>query len=164
MKTKSILVLAIAFLFDVNVSFANDRIPFCKSLTVAPEANQVIIAVPADERFVLLKLYANSPIQNWHLDIDNQVLLAGTISVQISANNFIYKTYVHDFPDSCVVVPAGKTLTAVNKNATGYKLELTLIGYSERTDTCLMSDLNGDHKVDFEDFALFANQWLASSS
>jgi hypothetical protein len=164
MRTKSILVLAVVFLFDVNMSFANDRIPFCKSLTVAPEVNQIIITAAANERFVLRKLYADSPIQNWHLDVDNQVLLAGTISVQISSNNFVYKTYVHDFPDSCVVVPAGKTLTAANKNSTGYKLELTVIGYFETIDTGLMADLNGDQKVDLQDFALFADQWLDSSS
>jgi len=161
---KSILVLAIAFLFNANVSFANDRIPFCKSLTVAREANEVIITVPENERFVLLKLYADSPIQNWHLDIDNQVLLAGTISVQIGSTYYLHKTYVHDFPDSCVVVPAGKTLTAVNKNATGFELKLTLIGYFEEIDTGLVSDLNGDHKVDFADFAILANEWLATSS
>jgi len=164
MKSKSILVLTIAFLFTGNVSFANDRIPFCKSLTVAPEANEVIITVPENERFVLLKLYADSPIQNWHLDIDNQVLLAGTISFQSLIDGRSYKTYVHDFPDSCVVVPAGKTLTAVNKNATNYELKLTLIGYFEEIDTGLVSDLNGDHKVNFEDFAILANEWLTTLS
>ncbi len=165
MKSKSNLVLAIAFLFNVNVSFANDRIPFCKSLTVASEANEVIITIPGNERFVLLKLYADcASNQNWYLDIDNQVLLAGTISVDRWTGDILHKTYVHDFPDSCVVVPAGKTLTAVNKNAAGYELKLTLIGYFEEIDTGLVSDLNGDHKVDFADFALLANEWLATSS
>ncbi len=161
---KSILVLAIAFLFNGNVSFANDRIPFCKSLTLEPEVDEVIVAVPENERFVLLKLYADCDIsRNWHLDIDEQVLLAGTISFQVQTGNFFYKTYVHDFPDSCVVVPAGKTLTAVNENAMGCKFNLTVIGYLEQANSGLVSDLNGDSEVNFEDFAIFADQWLASS-
>lgn len=165
MRSKSIIVLTIVFLFNGNVSFANDRIPFCKSLMVAPEANEVIITVPENERLVLLKLYADSyENQNWHLDIENQVLLPGTISTHISGNAKIHKTYVHNFPDSCVVVPAGKALTAVNKDATGYELRLTLIGYFEEIDTGLVSDLNGDHKVDFADFAILANEWLATPS
>jgi len=165
MGSKSILVLVIAFLFSVDVSFAKGRIAFCKNLTVVPEANEVIITVPENERLVLLKLYADcSSNQNWHLDIDNQVLLAGTISYQLWMTDIFHKTYVHDFPDSCVVVPAGKTLTAVNKNAAGYELKLTLIGYFEEIDTGLVSDLNGDHKVDFADFAILANEWLAISS
>jgi hypothetical protein len=145
------------------LSFANDRIPFCKSLTVAPEANEVIITAPENERFVLLKLYADSyENQKWHLDIDEQILLLGTISVLINGNAKVYNNYVHDFPDSCVVVPAGKTLTAVNKNAAGNELRLTLIGYFEEIDTGLVSDLNGDHKVNFADFAILANEWLAT--
>lgn len=156
MKTKSILVLAIAFLFNGNAAFANDRIPFCKSMTVVPEANEVIITVPENERLVLLKLYADCyDNQDWHLDIDNQVLLAGTISN--------YNVYVHDFPDSCVVVPTGKTFTAVNKSP-WWTLKLTLIGYFEKIDTGLVSDLNGDGRIDFADFAILANEWLSIPS
>lgn len=164
MESKSILVLAVAFLFNVNASFANGRTPFCKSLTVSPDTNEVILTVPENEQFVLLKLYADCFVsQDWHLDTDNEVLLAGTISVREGMSGYVYKTYVHDFPDSCVVVPAGKTLTAVNANM-DYELKLTLIGYFEEIDTGLVSDLNGDHKVDFADFALLANEWLATSS
>lgn len=160
---KSILVLAIAYLFNSNVSFANNKIPFCKSLTVASEAEEVIVTVPQDERFVLLKLYADCDVsRNWHLDIDDEVLLAGTISFQVQTGNFFYKIYVHDFPDSCVVVPAGKTLTAVNENAMGYELKITFIGYLEQVNSGLLSDLNGDSRVDFEDFAIFADDWLAA--
>ena len=169
MESKSIIVLAIAFLFNGNAAFANDRTPFCKSLTVVPEANEMIITVAENERLVLLKLYADcGENQNWHLDIDNQTLLAGTISYSVVASYTngiaIYKKYVHDFPDSCVVVPAGKTLTAVNKNAGNWKLKLTLIGYFEEIDTGLVSDLNGDHRVDFADFAILANEWLSIPS
>jgi hypothetical protein len=163
-----LVLLGIAFLFNGNTSFANERTPLCKSLTVSPEANEVILTVPENEQFVLLKLYADcSTNQNWHLDIDSEVLLAGTISsfiIQMYQQGVsIQKTYVHDFPDSCVVVPAGKTLTAVNKNAMGYTLKLTLIGYLRKIDTGLVSDLNSDHKIDFADFAILFNEWLATS-
>jgi hypothetical protein len=153
------------FLFSAGICTADNKIPFCKSLTVAPEANEVLVTVQEDQQFILLKLYADgSANQNWHLDVDNQVLLAGTISIEKLTDGHLYKTYVHDFPDSCVVVPAGKTLTAVNKNAAGWKLTLTVIGYFAQMDSGLISDLNGDNKVNLEDFALLANEWLADYS
>lgn len=160
MRSKAILVLAIMLIFAGNSSFANEKTPFCRSFKVEQENSVAILTAPANQRFVMRKLYADCERhQCWRLDVDSQMLLSGVISMEIRESYGLYKIYVHDFPDSCVVVPAGKTLTAVN-DSWSYNLELTVIGYFEKIDYSLMSDLNGDGKVDFADFAIIAEHWL----
>jgi len=169
-----LFLLVSVFLFPTKAVLAVDRIGFCKSYTVDPNNEANLVTVPQGQRFVLLKLYVypgySYPYDAWHLSRNGELLISGKIiygqthTIYGLGTTPIY-SHIHDFPDSCVVVLAGEIVTAVNESAEGpmSELNLTLIGYFENVDTGLVSDLNGDYKVNFADFAILANEWLTVS-
>jgi hypothetical protein len=99
---------------------------FCRSLDVAGITTQTLVTVPAGKELVLMKLYASDTGGgSWQLTSDSDLLLDGHITNKSYTDRF---GYIHDFPDRCVVVDAGKTLKAVGL-MDGNTVHLTVIGY-----------------------------------
>ena len=108
---------------------------YCIPTVIAEDSNQVVFTVPAGRQFVLRKLYVrhsdNFIRDYWHLSVDGDVLIDGGI---VYESNGIKKG-THNFPDNCVVIDAGKTLSAVNEMSEDgtYTLKTTIIGYFRDT-------------------------------
>ncbi len=99
---------------------------FSRSLDVEGVTTQTLVTVPAGKEFVLLKLYAcDTGGGAWQLTSDSDLLLDGHITNKSYADRF---GYVHDFPDRCVVVDAGKSLNAVGLMSPN-TVHMTVIGY-----------------------------------
>jgi hypothetical protein len=86
-------------------------------------ASHNILTVPTGKRFVVLRLYAQmtDDPHAWKLTVNGDTLIDGKVSWD--------STFVHDFPDRCVVVEEGETLVGTNTNPYGHPLNLHLIGY-----------------------------------
>jgi hypothetical protein len=142
---------------------------YCKVFTVTPDSNETILVVPDGKRFVLRKLYAifeSLYRWEWQLTVDDVLFMDGRINMRgyqsgVGPDAYSYAFYqgVHDFPDQCVVVNSGETLKAQNLHSQ-QEVRMTFIGYYENVGS--ISDLNGDGKVDFTDFAMMASEWLST--
>ena len=109
---------------------------YCVPTVTAEDSNRVVFTVPAGKQFVLRKLYVRHKEKNiwdsWHLSVDGDVLIDGGI---------VYEGYnmprrgIHNFPDNCVVIDAGETLSTVNEMSEDgtYTLKTTIIGYFRDT-------------------------------
>ena len=101
---------------------------------VGPQNSEEVYEVPAGKRLVILQVHADltdSPT-SWDLYTGNDdVLINGRIA-KVNTSSIIYQFW-HDFPDRCVVVEAGETLSVRNRYggaSTQPNLHLTVVGYT----------------------------------
>ena len=114
------------------------------SQTYVIDANSVLVEVPEGECFVLLRLYSNLLVYDYHnfpdgesvwtLTVDGDMflnelglydpLLLGDLGMYTSTTGL----YRGDFPDRCVVVRGGQTL-GITMHDSIEKMSITLIGY-----------------------------------
>jgi len=158
-------LLFFTFLLLPTSCFANNYIDgYCQSFKVPQNANVIAMTVPAGKEFVLRKLHIDLLLDKWEIQKDEVPWLFG-----VHSSNQYYTTSPTDldFPDGTAVVGSGQVLKLI-KCPAGYDYYLTMIGYFRDVENpvCqkhLDSDINKDCKVDFADFAILANEWLATS-
>lgn len=101
-----------------------EREGFTQSLTLNADSNAEVLTVPTGKQLIILKIYAyDTANTKWEIQVDGTTFLSGHINRHSSASDYCY---VHDFPDRCVTIKSGQTLTAVNGIGV---LELNIIGY-----------------------------------
>jgi hypothetical protein len=118
-------------IYEAATSGISQREGYCKSWYIKGGEAQAIFTVPAGKRFVLLKLYCDVYNCEWHLAVNDELFIDGSIN-HIGSDLYYdgdhsYR-YEHNFPDRCVVINAGDKLEAVGDHAQRSGI-LTLIGY-----------------------------------
>ncbi len=109
-----------------------NREGYCQYFTVTGgSAGTQILTVPAGRRFVLRKLYVQHSNDgyndHWHLTAGGTSVEGRWLRPESTSSG---AQFMHDFPDGCVVVNAGETLTAYKE--TPYydcTMNILVIGY-----------------------------------
>lgn len=142
------IVDALDRLYDAIVGLSESPQPpqkegFCEYFEIPRDSDEALFTVPEGKKFVLRKIYIyhesrdyGSEYTDWVLTVDDSVLFNGTMSVNEAPyieSHIKYKekySFVHDFPDECVVIESGQTLKALNLDLSyAFSLHITVIGY-----------------------------------
>jgi len=162
MRNKVNLVAAVIVLLFLNpLTYALDeREGFIKQLDTTSD----VLTVPQGKRFVILKVLTRDPFYEWSLKINDSLFLNQNIfgHAQV-ANTGLAANFDVTFPDRCVTVEQGQTLS-FQKIWDG--VSITIIGYLYNfyCDSYPLSDLNKDCKVDLADMAIMASEWLKDNT
>jgi hypothetical protein len=118
--------------YDAASSGINEREGHIQHIGTEANTSEDILTVQAGKRFVLLRLnlwFAGSShaMPNWYLAVNGTPWLRGYITYA-GYNGGIVDTAIHDFPDRCLVVNAGETLTIVNTQGI-HRMDTQIIGY-----------------------------------
>ncbi len=128
------------------------------------QPQMTIFTVPEGKRFVLLQLNGE-PTEALFIALKvNDRMIVDAKTLFHSGYNYSDLRYNHDFPDRCVIVNAGEILTVIHGSYEWdpYPIKFQIVGYFYNV-ACVsppVGDLNGDCKVDFNDFAVLASEWL----
>jgi len=147
-KMKKCLITLFILAWPISAWAIEEREGYCKIL-YTPYESQVLFTVPEGKNFVLLQLInrAHDPL-DYKLQVDGNDIILGRNLMGTG----------HDFPDRCVIVNSGETLTVI-----GPAYEVTIIGYFYNCPKRVsrpVADLTNDRKVDFSGFAVLASEWL----
>ena len=120
-------------IYDACSGGINEREGRTYYIQTSPNSSEDVLTVPGGKRFVLLKLHqwthsVDTPLPYWRLEVNNKLLLQGNINYDGKIGSDIINKATHDFPDRCVVVDAGETLTFLNQHLS-YTMNTTIIGY-----------------------------------
>ncbi len=137
---------------------------FCKSFKLQSlvfEPNEIeILTVPAYKQFVLSAFSVSCNwMSQWSLSANENFSVSGvTDGVTMYRNRH---RGINMLPDRIAIINPSETLTlSFLVWGNDKTLIVTIMGYFEDLPQCPSSDLTGDCKVNFDDFALMASQWL----
>jgi hypothetical protein len=119
---------------------------------VSPEPTVTAVTVPEHKTLYLTNVTAN----NLSLDAPTP-----HTSFLINTTTFLAGTDSYSWQDGYMPIYAGQSLNVHEAHGSGGSGEtafVTITGYYETE--CPPMDFNGDCKVDFADFAIFAQHWL----
>jgi hypothetical protein len=121
-----------------------------------------VLTVPAGKRFVIMQMLTREPRGSggWNLNINDQPFLNQDI---FGSGYQMGGQYEITFPDRCVVVEPGRTLSFEVVYAS---VSITVVGYFYNfyCDSYPLSDLNKDCRVDLTDLAIMASEWLTDNT
>ena len=133
-----------------------EREGYCKIVQItSPQGQpQDVFTVPEGKRFVLLQLIPWGLV-NFRIQVDGNDIFDGLSVFYNGPQRY------HDFPDRCVTVNSGETLSVLPYSS-GSPLQLNIIGYfyDYKRVSRSVADLTNDRKVDFSDFVVLASEWL----
>lgn len=117
-------------IYNAGTSHLSEREGYCQSFNVPHPGTTTLLTVPPSKRLVLLRLYL--PSKDQILLTVNDSLFIDSASISYAVYDLYHDggsgySYIHDFPDRCVVVNAG-TLRAVGTATSGIS-KITLVGY-----------------------------------
>ena len=122
--------------YDAASSGINEREGFCQYFETPADSNQVVLTVPAEKRFVLLKLHqvtlGLSMSGQWRLTVNDNLWIDGKITHSKTETGNRTDISTHTFPDRCVMIDAGDTLkieNTITNIITSNTLCTTIIGY-----------------------------------
>jgi hypothetical protein len=119
-------------IYDAASSGINEREGHFQYIETQANSSENVFTVPVGKRFVLLKLhlwFASGTISSeWHFEVNGSPWLNGDITNDRKEGSSLVVTAIHDFPDRCLVVNAGETLTIVNEHGS-FRLDTQIIGY-----------------------------------
>ena len=141
-------LLLFVFIFVLTVQCYAKKHGYCKFFRLTDtDPNRTILTVPHGQHFVLRKIYT-----------------AGSARWTFTANgDFSFETQgtnEYDFPVNCAVANPDETLEI--SWMSGSYVDIIIMGHFIPSHDCPEADLDGDCDVDFDDFALFASEWLTS--
>ena len=162
MKSKLFLIMLSVVMFASTAFGIEEREGFIKQLSTN---DPNVITVPAGKEFVILQILTRHPGAAWDLKIDNVQFLNqdifGYIFLVNTGGYGVAANFNVTFPDRCVTVKQGKTLSFEGVGAT-----ITIIGYLYDCNcpAIPLADLNKDCKVNMADLAILASQWLTDNT
>jgi hypothetical protein len=102
----------------------SQREGYSKFHSCTPGGGTTILTVPAGGRFVLRKLWVRNSSDSWDISGGPNCYLHPTI---LHTNDGTVRDRMWDFPDACVVVESGNSLTF--NNQTGGSIYTMFMGY-----------------------------------
>lgn len=111
--------------YDAASSGVSEREGFVKQLTAVSD----VLVVPQGQRFVVMQILTRNSSDTWELKIDGSQFLNQDIfgyrSTQITGSISLTASFNVTFPDRCVTVEQGQTLSFVQMSSS----RVTIIGY-----------------------------------
>ncbi len=160
MKSKAIFVAIVLLSLSFRAYALDERQGFVKQLN----ADSDVLTVPQGQRLVIMQILTRDPYFQWTLKVDGDEFLNQDIfGYNKTISTGIAATFDVTFPDRCVTVQQGQTLSF---EETWEGASITIIGYLYNfyCDSYPLSDLNKDCKVDLTDMAIMAAEWLTDNT
>ncbi len=121
---KKCLITLFILAWPISAWAIEEREGYCKVLEIPNNQILPVFTVPEGKRFVLLQLNADYSIFN--LQVNGTDFVYGELIMHYS--NYSIKLN-HDFPDRCVIVNSGETLSVATFPSSTMLLKLNIIGY-----------------------------------
>lgn len=155
---KMITILLIVVLAN-TVYAIEEREGVSKVIEVTVAGTYPILTVPVGKTFVLLQI--NSSKNSFNIQADsNDVILGRSILQQPTTGSPGHLS--HNYPDRCMVFEQGQVLELELWDA--MKIQIVGYFYNLECSSVLVADINNDCKVDFNDFAIMASEWLTDNT
>lgn len=158
---KKYLIILFILALPISAWAIDEREGFCKLIVIIGEDPVPVLTVPEGKCFVLLQLNANG--QWFKIKVNGTNIIDGKLIISPANANGSTDVLSHDFPDRCVIVNSGETLTVEDSFPSGtWNVNLNIIGYFYNCNCVSLpvGDLTKDCKVDFADLAVLASEWL----
>jgi hypothetical protein len=152
---KKCLITLFILAWPISAWAIEEREGYYKVLEIPSNQTLPIFTVPEGKCFVLLQLTANN--LPWDIQVNGTDFIDGELIMYDYTSG---RKMSHDFPDRCVTVNSGETLSVVNFGGSTIKLNIIGYFYDCKRVSRPVADLTNDRKVDFSDFAVLASEWL----